>query len=175
MSTCHEHGETRVRWLPRPDGLEESVQFTPGYNCPVEGWNGHGVHGMEISWFLRGPDGAVRLRMGTDWIPGELHPGHGLSPDGMRSSPMYRGGWSTDPRGCGLSWHSRVPLYEGATGEQCCYIDGQCYFDETPSGADPAVAEFIQRGEQAIFDALEEAYQRMTAEGAADAEYRRSL
>lgn len=45
MSACHECGSARIRWTPRPDGLEESVQFQPGYNCPVEGWNGRGVHG----------------------------------------------------------------------------------------------------------------------------------
>ena len=159
MSTCHTRGSVRVRWMPRSDGLEESVQFQPGYNCPEPGWNGHGVHGMEISWFLRGPAGAVRLRMSTDWTPGELYPGHGISPDGTRGWKRETDGlWSTDPCGRGIGFHALVPHWEGQRGEQCGLLDKPCYYDEHLSGADPLVPRFLADGEQIIWDELEARY-----------------
>jgi len=144
-STCHDRGETRIRWSPRPDGLEESIQFTPGYNCPARGPLSHGVHGMEICWHLRGPAGAVWLRMSTDWIPGERWPGHG---------------WERYPDGRGLGYHARVPQYEGQEvwREECDVIGGMCYYDVQLSGADEPVKRFVAEGEQVIWDALEAAY-----------------
>jgi hypothetical protein len=151
-STCHDRGSARVRWSPRPDGLEESVQFVPGYNCPVP--HGHGVHGMEVRWHLRGPAGAVWLAMITDWLPGDRWPGHGLSPDGINRN------WEMYPAGFGLGCHARVPQYEGhdLSERDCCEIGGPCYSDVSLSGADEPVKRFIAEGEQVIWDALESRY-----------------
>jgi hypothetical protein len=159
LTRCHERGEVRVRWSPRRDGLEESVQFTPGYNCPVPGGTGHGVHGMEVRWHLRGPAGAVSLAMVTDWLPGERWPGHGLSPDGLNRT------WDLYPAGFGLSSHARRPQYEGHDLDMpdCPVIGGPCYSDVQLSGADEAVRRFIAEGEQAIWDALETAYASLAA------------
>ena len=94
-STCHERGETRVRWRKREDGLEECVQFVPGYNCPVEGGSGHGVHGMEVRWFLRGR----RRQRGVARHEYRLRawrrsPGRGLSPNGRYEHwDLYPGGF----------------------------------------------------------------------------------
>ena len=152
--TCHKRGEARVRWAPRPDGLEESVQFTPGYNCPVTGPHGHGVHGMEICWYLRGPKGAVWLRVFTKWTPGELYPGHGLPPD-LRISPHDR-----ELDGAGLGCDARWPQYEGhePSRDVCSLIGAPCYSDMSYTGADEAVRRFVAEGEQVIWDALEAAY-----------------
>lgn len=165
MAECHERGETRTRWAPRPDGLEESVQFTPGYNCPVGGWHGHGVHGMEVIWLLRGPAGAVQLRAVTDWIPGTLAPGHGYQPDG-RYIGVNDDGTIRWPDGGGIGWHAKRPQYEGhgVESEHCPLTGGICYYDESLSGADSAVRLFLQRGEQVIWNELEEAYRRLVTE-----------
>ena len=159
MSVCDGHAAarmlgTRERWHPRPDGLEESVAFVPGYNCPDRGMRGHGVHGMEVRWFLRGWAGAVWLVMFTDWIPGERAPGHGLPPSGPYD------GWKRYPDGGGLGYHARVPQYEGQElyRDECDVIGGPCYCDEWASGADEPVKLFIEQGEQVIWDALESRY-----------------
>lgn len=160
MITCHERGETRVRWMKREDGREESVQFTPGFNCPVPGGPGHGVHGMDIRWHLRGPDGAVALAMFTDWIPGDLWPGHGLSPSGLKTPNLF-------PRGAGLEYHGHAPRYEGHLPEDGCGLLGApCYWDMWYGGADEPVKLFIIKGEQAIWDALEVAYADLCPAGA---------
>lgn len=169
VPACHEHGETRVRWRPRPDGLEESVQFCPGYNCQNRTSKGHGVHGMEIWWALRGPAGGADLAISTGWIPGTLEPGHGLSPDGTRSFRLADGGWSTDPRGWGSGVHARHPQYEGheASAGPCEMTGGTCYHDTSLSGADGVVPQFLARGEQAVWDELERLYAGLTAKDGA--------
>ena len=157
-ATCHTRGATRIRWTPRPDGLEESVQFTPGYNCPVEGGQGHGVHGMEVRWFLRGPAGAVWLCAFTEWTPGELRPGHGLSPAG------YPVALRQYPDGAGLGYHARWPQFEGHVPDRvdCDVIGGPCYGDMSFCGADEPLKRFTAEGEQAIWDVLESAYDHLT-------------
>jgi hypothetical protein len=158
-------GEVRVRWLPRPDGLEESVRFVAGYNCTDDSMAGHGVHGMEVQFALRGPAGAVVLVMATDWIPGTLRPGHGLSPEGKRVH-RYADGWSCDPRGFGVELHSRRPQYEGhEPAGECELLAGECYCDTHLSGADEPVRRFVAEGEQVIWDELEARYAALAEAG----------
>lgn len=159
MSDCHSRGETRQRWTPRPDGLEESVWFTPGYNCPVTGGKGHGVHSMQITWLLRGPAGVVMLTFGTPWTPGELRPGHGLSPDGTRAY-RTRGRWSTDPSGWGIGICTPGPQYEGHEAADGCLVlpGGRCYHQNFLSAADEFIGPFMAQGEQVIWDELERRY-----------------
>jgi hypothetical protein len=154
VSDCHDRGSTRIRWNPRPDGLEESVQFVPGFNCPVPGGKSHGVHSMEVRWHLRGPAGAVWLAMTTGWTPGDLYPGHGLPPSGLVRDMTER------PDGFGLGYHARIPQYEGHTLSErdCCEIGGPCYSDMSYGGADEPVKRFVAEGEQVIWDALESRY-----------------
>jgi hypothetical protein len=149
MTTCHTRGDTRVRWRKREDGMEESVQFVPGYNCPVTGGQGHGVHGTEIRWFLRGPLGAAWLTVLSDWIPGDRYPGHGLSPSGRNEN------WDMFPMAYGLGYHARVPQYEGQERDldDCNLIGGPCYGGVELGGADEAVKRFVTEGEQVAWDA----------------------
>lgn len=162
MEKCHTRGLVRVRWLPRPDGLEESVQFRPGYNCRRMDMQGHGVHGMEIAWLLKGPEIAVQLIFGTDWTPGELWPGHGISPDGTRGWQMSSGRWSSDPRGCGIGAHTARPQYDGHELEGACgLLGGECYYNEALSAADLIVPGFMADGEQAVWEALESRYKEL--------------
>jgi hypothetical protein len=160
MVNCHTRGQARIRWTQREDGLRESVQFQPGYNCPVAGGNGHGVHGMEITWLLRGPAGAVQLVFGTDWTPGELYPGHGISPDGTRGWKRASTGlWSTDPSGRGIGVHALVPQYQDHESAECGLLGGApCFYDEGSSAADPLVPRFLAEGESVIWAELEERY-----------------
>lgn len=161
-SACHTRGETRIRWTPRPDGTEESVQFTPGYNCSDRSMQGHGVHGMEVRWLLRGPKGAVWLCMFTRWTPGDLHPGHGMPPDSrMLAQDLL-------PSGAGLGYHARDPQYEGQAIDraECDVIGAPCYGDMSFCGADEPVERFVAEGEQVIWDALESAYADLKTGGA---------
>jgi hypothetical protein len=159
---CHARVRAEPEWFPRPDGLERAVVFAPGYNCPKPGGQGHGVHGMEIRWYLRGPKGGAWVAFSTDWIPGRLSPGHGLPPLGMvlRDRDQY-------PNGCGLGWCGLVPQREDhePSVDAGCYLvpGGTCYSDMSFMASDPVAVDFTERGEPAIWEALESCYAGLKA------------
>ena len=142
---CHSRGETRIRWRPRPDGMEESVQFTPGFICTEQGGSGHGRHGMEIRWLLRGPKGGAQFLIYTDWIPGE--------PGSPRTAHMF-------PMGADVGYHAKQPKYEDQApmSGECEITGGVCYYDGSGLRAMELVEVFKQFGEQAVWDELEAVY-----------------
>lgn len=139
-------------WFPRPDGLERAVVFQPGYN----GDRNYGVHGMEITWYLRGPKGCVYITVSvSSWIPGQLGPGHGLAPAGYPSRAPEQ-----HPHGFGMRSCTPVPQYEGQSPSQddCPLIGAPCYADTWFGGADEPAREFTEHGESVMWAALEERY-----------------
>lgn len=167
---CHYRGATRAEWRARPDGLEESVQFTPGYNCADRSMQGHGVHGMEIAWYLRGPAGAAQFKLFTDWIPGTRSRGHGLSRLGRNDT------WMLYPMGVDVGYHARRAQYEDQEPihDDCPIIGGSCWYDGSGMRAETLVTQFTVLGEHVIWAELEAVYQRLVDEESAAAEDERS-
>lgn len=144
-------------WLPYNEILQRAVIFQPGYNSDRDAppSRNYGVHGMGITWCLRGPKGAACFKISTDWIPGELSPGHGLDANGMSS--IHR----LFPMGTDVGYHARNPQWEGQ--EQCAHgechlIDGRCYYDGSGLEASDLIKEFILEGESVVWKALETVY-----------------
>lgn len=149
---CHERGETRVRWHKRDDGLEESVQFCPGFACRDRSMRGHGIHGMEIRWYLRGPAGGAQFVLFTDWVPGR--------PPVKSLAYMY-------PMGADVGYHSRRPIYEDDQpfSDSCEMTGGGvCYYDGSGMRAQELVHVFKEFGEQAIWDELQSVYDSLPVE-----------
>lgn len=152
-------------WYPKPDGTERAVVFQPGYNSDVTGnpRADYGVHGMEISWYLRGPNGCVYLTFAVlDWVPGQLSPGHGLPPPGYpRREPEQH------PHGFGMRWCTPAPQYDGQGRwqEDCPLIGVPCYFDTWFSGADEPARQFTELGEPVIWEALRRRYEELAWDG----------
>src|SRR5690348_1689920 len=145
---CHHHGETRIRWRKREsDGLLESVRFTPGFVCPLSGPKGHGWHGMDMTWALRGTKGATTFKISTGWIPGE-----------KKNSVTH-----LFPRGTDIGYHSLLPFDhkepERCRMDSCPVLDGQaCYYDGPVADAGPLLELFLVWGEQIIWDELKQLY-----------------
>jgi len=142
---CCGQAEAEVRWFPHNDVLQRAVVFEPGFACPVTGGHGHGIHGMQIRWLLRGPRGAVQFLVFTDWVPGRK--------TDPATAFMF-------PMGADLGYHAVVPQYEGDSGPRPCeYLPGgQCYCDGSGLQAMDLMPEFIAWGEPAIWAVLEERY-----------------
>lgn len=165
MGTCHERGSVRQEWRVRDDGLEESVQFVPGYNCSDKSMRGHGVHGMEVRWYLRGPKGGAQFVIYSGWIPGKLQPGHGLSPAGDYSWECYlHNGELRYPAGADVGYHAKFPQWEGQEPIQddCAITGGPCYYDGSGLRAEKLARRFAHEGEQVIWDELEDVYGDIT-------------
>lgn len=145
LPTCHEHVEAVPAWYPTDGGMERAVVFEPGYICPVQTGHGHGRHGMNIRWLLRGPKGAAQLLIYTGWMPGQMH--------------MTRSLADLHPMAADLGYHARVPQYEDQWSPgDCEYLGTPCYYDGSSLAADSVFLAFTKAGESAIWSALAERY-----------------
>lgn len=132
-------------WAPTGDGFERAIVFEQGWN---DRGGQYGVHGMEIRFLLRGPKGVTQFAMNTGWIPGEK----GVSP----TLADYF------PSGSDLGYHAIEPQYDREMEqiggrESCPFLDGKpCFYDGSGLQAEPVLADFIQRGEVAVWEALRE-------------------
>lgn len=149
---CNERLAPVEHWRQHPtaEGFEIDIQFSPGYNCELRGPGRHGVCGMEIRWYLRGPKGVAQFAVYTDWIPGELRPGHGRPPVGYppREPAQY-------PRGVDLGYHAIAPQYEEQESMGCDLLPtGRCFYDGSGLNAVRLARRFTDEGEQAVWDEL---------------------
>lgn len=154
--SCKDRPRSEITWTMHDDELQQGIQFTVGYNCEARGPRSHGVHGMEITWYLRGPKGAAQFRMGTRWTPGKLALGHGISPSGVvRLEDTY-------PSGYDVGYHAYVAQYPEQSPMDDCHLLGQpCYYDGSGLQADDLVKRFIEQGEPAIWAELRAVYERI--------------
>lgn len=161
-----------IEWFPHPDGLERATVFQPGFNSKptVDPRKDYGVSGMEITWYLRGPKGAIQFQLYTDWTPGRVYPGHGLMPD--LSCGHYRksldGEWeSMYPMGAELGYHARNPQFpdQGPLTDECRILGGTCYYDGSVMAAHDLAKRFVVHGEPVIWAVLEDRYRELDQEG----------
>lgn len=151
---CHERAEARRVWQPHeggPAGLEECREFQPGYVCRDRGMKGHGLHGMEVRWLLRGPNGGAQFVLFTDWLPGRKS---------QRSiADLY-------PMGADVGYHSPVPRFDGHDPmfTECDLIPGggPCYYDGSGMRAETLTEMFKVAGEPVIWAELESVYDELT-------------
>ena len=130
----------RPVWYSAGD-TERAVLFQPGYRTDRKTY---GLHGMDITWLLRGPRGVTQFSMSTGWVPGQ-----GMTPGTSDLFPM-----ATD-----LGYHALCPQYEGAFGprDDCDYLPGgRCWYDGSGLNAEPVMARFLIEGEPAIWRELAE-------------------
>jgi hypothetical protein len=132
---------------------ERAVLFQPGYRTDRKTY---GKHGMDITWYLRGPRGVTQFAMSTGWVPGQS----GIEPSISDCYPM-----ATD-----LGYHALCPQYEGQEqyGRTDCHVlpeDVTCYYDGSGLNAEPVLTRFLVEGEPAIWRALAEYHDELTVLG----------
>lgn len=151
-----------VLWAPHGDGFERAIVFETGFGMdPAErdkpASERYGRHSMQMRWLLRGPRGVAQFLMSTGWTP-EPAPADPRWPSLLD--------WlTTPPMGFDLGYHARVPQYEGAEqyGEQpCSYLAAPCWYDGSASAAGPVLADFFDRGEVAVWEALRGVHDELT-------------
>ena len=139
------------------DELTREITFTPGHNdrdreCKHTPKGDHGLHGMTIMFVRSGPAGAVNFTMYTDWIPGRVGMMNREHAAARKSvADLY-------PMGADLGYHSRTKTEYGVHRPDCTLTGGDCWYDGSALNADPVMVEFVERGEDAVWDALEDYY-----------------
>ncbi len=114
----------------------------------------YGIHGMELRFVLIGPKGATQFVIFTNWM---------LS--------QNRKPWNEMTEACLLQsmpadvgYHAYVAQYDGQTPlfPECEYLGGKpCYYDGSGLRAEELFDEFVAKGEEVVWIALRERYDRL--------------
>ena len=109
----------------------------------------YGIGAMQCWMVLKGDRGAVQFMFSTGiYLPNvwkELND---------RGSLFPADGWD-------VGYHSKSPMYEGQSpmGTECQHTDGEpCYYDGSGLRGDEWFSEFLEKGDEHIWQKLEQEY-----------------
>jgi hypothetical protein len=132
--------------------MERKVLFSPAYDKVKEGY---GRHGVEILFALVGDQGAASFTIYTNW----------MIPYSSQEAKIDGVEVPFPPCGADISYHSPVPLRKGHKGlEKCLLIKGMCYTDGSGLLARDIFKQFVKKGEEVIWKALQKYYDNMVNE-----------
>ena len=132
--------------------FERIVHASPAFDKrSLEPGKNYGIGAMRMWFVLKGPHGAIKFQIGTDWhLPHVIKEWRGGSYHNRRVSA-----W-------GIDYHSPKPMYEGhtPTSGECEYVDGgKCYFDVGIGWAEEHwLPGFIYGGTKWLWAELEKEY-----------------
>lgn len=122
----------------------------------------YGVHGVNLRMVLVGPEGAVQFLVYTQWmLPHVQRRTIARVTRRVGNSDM-----ETElrcfftPQPADLGYHSKKPMYEGQTpmDNQCEYTGGPCYYDGSGLQAHAVFRMLVEKGHEAVWQALEARY-----------------
>ena len=143
--------------------LIKKIEFAPAYDKRHDNPNkNYGIHGVNIRWLLIGETLATQFLVFTNWqlknVQDEL------------VTKAYQGIQSGEskfliemmlPMAADVGYHSLFPLYDDdrPTGDLCEYLGGKpCYYDGSGLRAEDLYWKFVERGEDAIWESLQDDY-----------------
>jgi len=147
--------------------LERIVHFKPGFDKrnPSDPSKDYGISGGSLLFLVKGPRGAVHFVLGTNFYPesAERHLVNcytdgrmrRFGPDGVAGiAQSYRA------RGFDVGYHAPEPQYDGQHAhENCEWLGGKsCYTDGSALRADEWAQQFLERGTDWLWPALEREY-----------------
>lgn len=149
--------------------LRREVKFESGYDCikfkckfnsktcVPNGGGSHGIHGLEIGFYIHGEKGAIQFKISTGWFPQyskesrigtkELHFGN--------LGEYY-------PMPIDLGYHSYTPHFEGQKPitDKCPILGGkECYYDGSSLNCNDAFYTLLNGGEEELWKFLERYYE----------------
>jgi hypothetical protein len=139
--------------------LVREIKFRPAFDKrdPNPSKN-YGIHGAEMAWYLRGPDGAVQFVVHLNWhlpqVQREMDAKPLHSYDALRY--MFH-----KPNPADLGYHSKVPRYDGQEPltEKCEFTDnGPCYYDGSSLNAQEGFDILVAEGDEAAWQWMERYY-----------------
>jgi len=129
--------------------LERWIHFQPAFDKRSSDPNkSYGIHGVDMTWYVRGSEGAVQWKVYTHW--------HWLKMS------------IQEPMTVDLGYHSYKPRYEGqdCITESCEILYGKpCYYDGSSLNAEPVFKILLEKGSDAVWEHLEGFYRSVFSEG----------
>jgi|SRR3990172_4197865 len=138
--------------------MEKIIEISPAWDKrhPEPNKN-YGIHGVEMRFVLKGPEGAVQFVLYTNWqLP---HVQEELDRKEERD-PRFKHSLC-HPMPADLGYHSPVPRYEGQTQlrDSCHLLDDKpCFYDGSGLNAEPVYERLLREGDKGVWAALEEFY-----------------
>lgn len=134
--------------------LTHRVAFRPAYDKrDPNPSKSYGIHGMEITFYVIGPEGAIQWNIYTNWHVASAR----KHLEGFPRS-TYDDPWR--PSGYDLGYHSKRPLYDGQEPRDNCHLvdGGVCYYDGSGLNAELPIEGFLNGGEDWLWPKLEAYY-----------------
>ena len=130
--------------------LERWIEFRPSYDkrhtIPSKNY---GVHGVDMCWYLRGPEGVIQFLVFTGWMLPEVQK------EFERSSSV-----TLYPLPADVGYHASTPQYEGQSEMECSLLpQGKCYYDGSGLYAEKVFALLVREGHESVWKKLEDVYQ----------------
>jgi len=134
--------------------FEKTIIFRPAFDKrdPDPSKN-YGVHGVEVSFVLKGPKGVTHFLIITDWHLPHVQKEKDIV---LKLRPF-----DLQPMGADICYHSPKPLYKGqdVCTQNCEFLNGKpCYYDGTSLGASDFIPTFLAGGSDAAWKMLEARY-----------------
>lgn len=154
--------------------MRREIKFYSGYDCMKfeckfdsercvpSGGGSHGVHGLDIGFFVHGKKGVIQFKLSTGWLPQKVKE----SRIGNREL-SFNNLDGIFPMATDLGYHAYEPQYEGQTTiqDKCEMLGGKpCYYDGSSLNANDAFYTLLNAGEESLWEFLEK-YYKCTFEG----------
>lgn len=129
--------------------FEQSIEFLPAFDKRSDDpKTNYGINGVEMRWYLRGPDGIIQFVVYTNW----------QLPHVRDEQPEIQHRCLTRPLPADYGYHARVPQYEGQSAMECRLLGGQCYYDGSSLYADTIFDLLVTKGHEAVWEKMRESY-----------------
>ena len=117
----------------------------------------YGIHGVNMCWYLKGPEGVIQFVIYTGWHLPEVQKELDSKPFDPRFPYL-----SHKPSPADIGYHSYIPRYEGQTvlTEACDLLSGSpCYYDGSSLCAEEGFKILTEGGGDAVWKWMESWYQ----------------
>ncbi len=146
--------------------MKREIKFYNGFDCinfrcrwdkdtclPNSGGS-HGLHVLEIGFYVYGEKGVVQFKLSTGWLPKKVKKSQiGMLDFKEQHSNLF-------PMPTDLGYHSFEPRYDGQTSMGTCeFLGGKdCYYDGSSLNASDAFYTLLNGGDEELFEFLEQYY-----------------
>jgi len=137
--------------------LERKIRFSPAFDKrSSDPSKDYGIHGAELHFELKGPDGGVTYTLFTNWMLPHVQAEQDAKE--LLREPHLRYMFHK-PQTAGLDGHWKKPQYEGQSPVKNCVVTGgDCYCDGTSLTGD-VFSALVTEGDEAVWKILEDRYE----------------
>jgi hypothetical protein len=137
--------------------LTREIRFQAAYDRrSTDPKKNYGIHGVTMTWYVKGPEGAVQFQVFTNWQVPKVRAEQEERERAGNPWPLC----CVAPMPSDLGYHSHTPRYEGQSpmSDTCEITGGTCYYDGSTLNAEPIFDILTLEGEEACWKAIENYY-----------------